>query len=127
MIKADKIGFSMSVLCAIHCAVGPLLLTIFPIVGAELFLNHEIELLLIGSSVLIAAYTLQKDFFNYHRKAGAIILCFLGFALIIGAHFIPSSFNIPESVLASIGGFFIAFAYFYNWRLRKAKACKVKG
>jgi hypothetical protein len=126
MQKADKLGVSLSVMCAIHCAVWPLLLTIFPLVGAEAFHNHTFELLLVGSSAGIAGYTLFKDYANQHRKTGAILIAVAGFILITLSHFhyIPTSLPVADNWVTATGGFMVASSYFWNWRLRKT--CKAK-
>jgi ABC-type iron transport system FetAB permease component len=125
MQKADKIGVSLSVMCAIHCAVWPLLLTIFPLIGAEAFHNHTFELLLIGSSALIAGYTLIKDYTN-HKKSRAIFVAIAGFALIALSHFHYTSQwpLLTDNMVTASGGMIIASSYFWNWRLRKT--CKAK-
>jgi hypothetical protein len=52
--KLDAVGFTASTLCAIHCAVTPLLLTALPLAGLKFLAHPAIETAMIMLSLLIA-------------------------------------------------------------------------
>jgi predicted membrane channel-forming protein YqfA (hemolysin III family) len=123
MLKAEKVGVSLSVLCAIHCAALPIMLTAFPLLGAGVAQNHFMETVLVVGSLVIASYTLVKDFIQ-HRKLTAILFCITGFITILLSHHLPETLKAAESWLALTGGIVVAASYVVNWKHRKT--CKIK-
>lgn len=119
--QLDKIGFALSLTCAIHCAVLPLLITFLPLIGGEFLKHPQIELFLMLSSVLIAAYVLYKDFKFKHQKIQAIKWAVLGFGILFSGHL----WHEIEFVFAVLGGFILVWAYLLNWKLiQQVKVCK---
>lgn len=108
----DFIGFSASVLCAIHCISLPLLLSVGALSGLAWLENEIIELLLIVVSFVIASWSLGQSYIKQHRKFDAIFIVLIGFGLIILAHTITHN-----HVLMMLGGLIIAIAHFQNWRM----------
>lgn len=123
MLKAEKVGISLSILCAIHCAALPIMLTAFPLIGAEVTENHFLENVLVGGSILFAFYSLIRDYL-IHKNFAAIILCVAGFAGILLSHHLPQTLQAASAWLAVAGGLMVATSYLFNFRLRKT--CKIK-
>jgi hypothetical protein len=79
--KLDKAGAVASFLCAIHCAIMPLLLTLLPLMALSVFASETFEWILFGASALLGVtstcfgYKLHKS-----RKAIAVLSC--GLALL---------------------------------------------
>ncbi|SDK64985.1 MerC mercury resistance protein [Catalinimonas alkaloidigena] len=111
-----KLGFSVSLLCAVHCITLPLLLTVLPLVGSEWAADQRLEWGLMLISLPIAAYTLGKDFQQHHRP-GALWLAGLGFLGILGGHLLLQHHAFTH-VVAGLGGLLVAVAFWLNWRYR---------
>ena len=57
-LHPDFMGFSASLLCAVHCAALPFLLTLAPLAGLQFLRNPWVEYALILISFGIACYAL---------------------------------------------------------------------
>ncbi|MEM6642639.1 MAG: MerC domain-containing protein [Bacteroidota bacterium] len=113
----DFIGFTASMLCALHCAALPLLLTLGPLAGLQFLDNPWIEYTIIIISLIIATSSLLSSYREHHRKPLALMIAILGFVLIgLGRLEGPEW---AESVLTSCGGSLIAVAHLVNWNLIK--------
>jgi len=112
----EKLGFSLSMICALHCLTMPFVLAFLP-AFAE-FLPEEIELLIILLSFLIATAIVGKDT-NIHKKILPLFLLIVAFAVLILANLFAH--NHLFDILGIIG---IIAAYLLNWHyLRKTKVC----
>jgi uncharacterized membrane protein HdeD (DUF308 family) len=114
--KWSKVGFSLSFLCAIHCASAPLLITLLPMLGSDLLHNQALELGLIGITLLIAGIILMKDYRQMHKNALPLLLLAVGIAAKFLAIFVFQ--QTYEPVVITSGAAFILLAYIVNWRLR---------
>jgi hypothetical protein len=114
--KWDKVGFFLSLLCAVHCASMPLLIAIIPLIGAEFLHNPLLELILIGTTVIIAGAILIKDYLHIHKSFAPIGLLLIGIAAKLSGIFIFGQQY--EPVVVTSGAAFILLAYIANWRLR---------
>jgi uncharacterized membrane protein HdeD (DUF308 family) len=120
----DKVGFFLSLLCAVHCASMPLLVAIIPLIGAGFIHNPVLELVLIGTTVVIAGIILIKDYLQVHRSFIPSGLLLLGvIAKLCGLFIFEHQY---EPVIITSGAAFILLAYIANWRLRATHraACK---
>jgi hypothetical protein len=112
-LHSDFIGFSASLLCALHCAALPFLLTMAPLAGIQFLGNPWVEKSMILLSFGIACYALVPGY-RLHRKPLALILVALGLSCIGFAHTVaPEDF---EAVFTPIGGGLIAVAHLINWK-----------
>lgn len=123
-MKLDKLGASLSLLCALHCISLPILLTTMPLLGQSFLTNPILEASLIVGSLVIAAYTLFRDYLYTHHRWTALVVAAVGFGFILSAHWVfpPAA----ETLFMLMGGIFTSSAYYINWRLRKscAGACR---
>lgn len=88
MKKLEQIGAGMSLLCALHCAVMPLLVAMLPLIGhdlEELFHTHGIEAAVIGIAGAIGYVTLAFGV-RRHRRLAPLAILTLGLLLIVFAH-----------------------------------------
>lgn len=120
----DAIGFSASLICALHCAVVPLLLT-FSALGSIGFLNDPwIELSMIVISFILAVSSLLPCYFGHHHRLSPLLLALLGFSLITIGRLVSA--EAYEILMTSTGGFVIAIAHYTNWRkCNKQQNCKL--
>jgi MerC mercury resistance protein len=118
--RLERIGFWLSVACAIHCLAMPVILTLLPFLGGTLLADHETEHWFLGISWLLAGFLLWQD---YRKHKVSIPLFLLGFSvatkfiqeLILGENF--------ETIIAPIGGILIAVAYYLNWKYKAQCTC----
>ena len=129
-LHADFLGFSASVLCALHCAAIPLLLTAGAFSGVAWLENEWVEFLFIGSAILFASWSLIKAFFQ-HQQIVPLLLVVVGFSLILWNHFghgveeVHRHGGMADALRAIIGGILIATAHYVNWRYTTAcAACR---
>jgi hypothetical protein len=67
-INLDTLGISTSLLCAIHCAVLPLVFTSLPVFGLEIVHSKIFEYSMIGFAGLIGSYALYHGWRKHHHK-----------------------------------------------------------
>jgi len=113
-IHIDAIGLSASLVCALHCAVVPLLLT-FSALGSLTFLEDpRIELSMILVSLVLAVSSLLPCYFSHHHRLAPLLWALSGF-LLIGAGKLPPC-EAYEILLTPAGGCLVALAHYKNWR-----------
>ncbi len=119
----DFLGFSASFLCAIHCAVLPILLTFSAMAGLEFLEDPIVEYGMIGLSAVFASLSLISSYKKTHRNNLPLLIVAFGFSFIAMSHVKDS--EVFEAVFMTIGGFSIATAHIINWRLcKQCAACK---
>src|ERR1700712_3320150 len=84
--KLDNVGMTASILCAVHCAVVPLLITSLPLLGLGFLANPWFEWGMITFAVFVGFYAIGISYFRAHRRILPAILLFGGFAIIIVGH-----------------------------------------
>lgn len=103
-----------SILCAIHCAVVPLLITSLPLLGLGFLASPWVEWSMIVFAVIIGFYAIGLSYVRAHRKVLPLILLGGGFAFIIIGHVFVHSWH--EALIVPFGGLFIATAHFVNYK-----------
>lgn len=113
----DYIGFSTSLLCAVHCAVVPLLITFSTLGGLAFLADPAIEWTFIMIGLFLALISLWPSYKKYHHKRRPLLLATAGFILIalsrIEVH------ELWEAVLTPLGALGIAIAHYINWKYLK--------
>lgn len=112
--KLDSIGMTASALCAIHCAVVPLLLTFLPLVGLGFLANPMVEWSMIILALILGVSSIFLSYFRTHKRVLPLLLLLLGFAIIICGHMFITGW--VEGVVVPIGGFTIAIAHYINFK-----------
>ncbi len=116
-LHADFIGFSASLLCAIHCLALPFLLSLVPLAGSHFMHNHWFEYAIILLSLVVASYALIHGYRKHHHNLLPLIMVTTGFILIAAGHLLPIVWS--ESLLSGGGGVTIALAHLLNWKYIK--------
>ena len=117
--RLSLVGMGLSLLCAIHCATLPLLITILPTVGGSLMENAFLEWGLIGTGFFIGSWSVMNGYRNYHDNLMVVIASFIGFGLIM-SHLV---LHVHNPILSIAGGLIVGIAQFQNWRLVRAHKC----
>ena len=113
----DFFGFSASLLCAIHCALVPLMLTFSMLEGLHFLANPSIEKTVLCISLLIAMLSLLPTYFRHHHKTIPILIFGFGLLLIAIGRMELSMWM--EVLLTSSGACCVAVAHVVNWKLYK--------
>jgi hypothetical protein len=121
--KLDNVGMTASILCAIHCAVVPFLITTLPLLGLGFLANPWVEWSMIIFALFIGSYAIGSSYFRIHRKVLPLCLLAAGFLVIIAGHLWVTSWR--EAIIVPIGGLLIATGHFFNFRY--AGACRKGG
>lgn len=112
--RLDHLGIGLSLLCAIHCAFLPLILSSLPLLGISFLANPYWEVGMISASFLVACYSLFNGYKRTKTKKPLIILT-IGFLFIMAAKSLVGEEQ--EWFLMVAGGLLIAIAHFVNWKL----------
>ncbi len=114
--RADRFGITASALCAVHCAVMPLVVTSLPLWGLAFLAESWVEGMVIGLSMAVAGLSLGISYYRHHKNVRPAGLLLAGFLLIGAAHYVQPAL---EQLLLPLGGVCIAFAHMINLRLTR--------
>jgi hypothetical protein len=81
-INKDALGIAASLLCAVHCAVLPLLFTSFSVLGVNLVHNPAFEYGMIALAFLIGMHAMWHGVRRHHRRMSPWLLFTAGMALL---------------------------------------------
>lgn len=117
----DRIGMTGSLLCAVHCAVLPILFVVLPSVGLSLLLNDGVELAFVVFATLVGTISLLRGF-RSHRVALALVLLVPGLGLLwAGVRWPPlHAAVVPHALTMALGGGLVAVAHYLNLRYTRA-------
>ncbi|MEP6712077.1 MAG: MerC domain-containing protein [Ferruginibacter sp.] len=122
-INLDKVGIGASLLCAIHCAVLPVLFTTLPLMGVELLENEHVEFGFILTSLVIGCFALYNGYKKHHHKALPLFVFVGGIALLLTANFLLV--DKAETIVKMVGAIAIIIAHILNWyNCKHCKICK---
>ena len=123
MNRLDKIGFSASIMCAVHCTLMPFVLLLVPIFGLSLVINEILEWgflilsFLLGISSLCFGYKKHKSYKIFPILATGF--CFLVIGRIMHQHYEVNHhfhFDVYNLVLI-LGGVLVALSHYLNNKL----------
>lgn len=77
-INWDWLGIGASVVCAIHCALLPLLLTSLPLFGINIIHHPGFEFIMIALALLIGSYSMYHGYKKHHHRLRPWLLFLLG-------------------------------------------------
>jgi hypothetical protein len=118
--QADRIGFAASFLCALHCALVPLLLALLPALGLKVGGWIDIDQAFVVFATLLGATTLTLGW-RRHRAFRAWALLVPGLVLVWAGAFTPlHDHGLTHAVVMTVGGLLLAAAHLLNLRLTHA-------
>ncbi|NCT68135.1 MAG: MerC domain-containing protein [Rhodanobacteraceae bacterium] len=114
---ADRFGATASFLCAVHCAVLPLVIALLPSFGLGVLADHRFEHAFIAFASLLALTTLLIGF-RRHQRYRAFWFVAPGIALLV-AGVVVDFVHTPwlHAALVALGGTLVALAHLTNLRL----------
>lgn len=120
LARADRVGFAASFLCAVHCALLPLVLALLPTFGLKIGGWVDFDQAFVVFATLLGATTLTLGY-RRHRAFRAWALLLPGLALVWAGSFTALHDHtwLHAAVMAA-GGLLLAAAHLLNLRLSHA-------
>ncbi len=114
----DKSAIGLSLLCAIHCLVFPLIIVLMPSLIALPLNNEMFHVWMVVAVLPTSAYALTIGC-RQHKRYRLLILGLLGLACLVLAVVLGEIFlsGACEKMLTSIGVGIIAYGHYRNYRL----------
>lgn len=114
----DRLGATGSLLCAVHCALLPLVIAILPSLGIAAWLGEGFEHGFVVFATLLGLSTVLWGY-RRHRAVRAIGLLLPGLAALWLGMLSPALHDavVPHAVVMTFGGTLVGFAHLLNLRL----------
>jgi hypothetical protein len=117
-INWDALGITTSILCAIHCALLPLVVASLPVLGVNIVHNALFEYGMIGLAFAIGSWALGHGFRKHHRQYTPWLLFTGGVLLLIAKQL----WHQYEFRLLPFAVILIITAHILNYRLSRPRA-----
>jgi len=114
---ADRVGATASFLCAVHCALLPLLVAVLPAIGLGFLADHGFERGFVVFAVILAFSTMIAGFRRHHHLRAFWFLIPGVLLLLTGVVIDPDHAGSLHAVLLASGGTLVALAHLINLRL----------
>ncbi|MEL7199352.1 MAG: MerC domain-containing protein [Pseudomonadota bacterium] len=114
--RLDRVGLVLAGLCALHCLVTIIVVSVLGI-GGHFFLAHEIHEIGLVAAFIFALIAIGWGIFA-HRQTGPALYAVTGLAM-MGAGLLVPHGNV-ELVLTIIGVALVAYGHVLNLRSTKA-------
>ena len=111
-INWDAFGVTVSIACAIHCALLPLILSSLPLFGVDIIDNIYFEYGMIALAFFVGAYSLYHGFKKHHHKWLPLIIFSVGIFCLLAKqifHNLHLYLLIPAVI-------FIILSHFLNYK-----------
>ena len=115
----DALGIGTSILCAIHCALLPVLMSTLPIFGVNIIHNLIFEWGMIVLAFVVGSYSLFHGYIKHHRSLVPVLIFTFGFIFLVLKQFFVQ-YEIPFLLIAVV---LIISAHYYNYRLCHRSKC----
>lgn len=111
----DLVALSSSLICAVHCAAIPVVLSLATFSRIQFLANPNIEKTFIGLSFVFVIASLWPSYHKIHRKLKPLQFAALGFIFIgLGRLNFTELWEIGTTI---IGTLLVSLAHYYNWKL----------
>ncbi len=114
----DRLGATGSMLCALHCALLPVLIALLPSLGIATWMSDSFEEGFVVFATLLGLFTLIQGY-RRHRAVRALGLLVPGLAALwLGIGYEPLHHDaILHAVTMTFGGTLVGLAHLANLRL----------
>lgn len=117
---ADRVGFTASLLCAVHCALLPLVLALLPALGLGIGGWIDLDQAFVVFATLLGVTTLALGY-RRHRAFRAWALLLPGLLLVwAGAFTVLHTHSVFHAAVMTTGGLLLAAAHLVNLRMTHA-------
>ncbi|MCB0667411.1 MAG: MerC domain-containing protein [Saprospiraceae bacterium] len=121
----DFLGFIASIICAIHCAALPILVTLSVLGGMTWISDPVFELSFLIASLTIAGFTLWNGYRKQTIDRTSLVLFAIGFSLLLVSRMLPHTHGV-ELIFAIAGGLSIATGHVFHWSAFRKSGCAVR-
>jgi hypothetical protein len=112
---SDILGITVSLVCAVQCALAPIILSIAPIIPKWAHFGHG--WIWISLILAIAAWSIGKGY-TKHKNKTVLLTAIAGILLLLfGTVFEEKLTVLLESVVFASGGFLLTIAHWKNYKL----------
>ena len=114
----DRIGAYGSLLCALHCALLPLVIAVLPSLGVAAWLGSGLEEAFVLFATGLGLFSMLWGY-RRHRAVQALSLMLPGLAVLwVGVLYQPLHQSvIPHAITMTLGGTLVGLAHMANLRL----------
>jgi predicted membrane protein len=114
-INRDALGIGASIACAIHCAILPLFLSSFSLLGINIIHNSYFEYGMILFAFLVGLLALRHGFVQHHRSYVPFMLFSAGMLFLLAKQY----WHYYELFLLPFAVILIVTAHVCNLRFKK--------
>ncbi|MDI9357965.1 MAG: MerC domain-containing protein [Phycisphaerales bacterium] len=114
-VNWDFLGAGVSIACAIHCAILPLLITSLPLFGLDILHNKLFEYSMIVLAFIVGVTALYHGYTKHHKKKAPILVLSIGFTFLV----LKEVFVQYELLFLALAVTGILFAHCLNFLLCK--------
>lgn len=117
---SEQITVFLSVLCAIHCILTPILVILLPVAGSYFEQYHWIEYIIIVSVFVLGTSSILHGYKYHHQNKIPAFVFFGGLVFLMSASLLKIVFDVNDTsghLLSGIGGIATGFGQLYNLKL----------
>lgn len=114
----DRFGATGSMICAVHCALTPVLLAAIPSLGLSVWLADGFERGFVAFVTVVGLFSLLWGY-RRHRTFRALSLLLVGLAVLWAGVYYPPLHHpvVAHAVVMTLGGTLVGLAHIVNLRL----------
>jgi hypothetical protein len=119
---SQQITLFLTVLCAIHCMLTPILLVLLPVAGSYFEQYHWVEYVIIASVFFIGTSAVLHGYKDHHQNKLPVYVFIGGLVLLSAGSIMKIVFNVndmSEHFLSGMGGITCGLGQLYNLKLSK--------
>ncbi|NIJ46549.1 sensor histidine kinase YesM [Wenyingzhuangia heitensis] len=118
----DIIAFSSSLICAVHCAAIPVVLSFSSLSSLHFLENPYIEWTFVSLGLVFVLLSLLPSYKKVHHHTKPLLFASIGFLFIaLGRLNLTELFEIVNTV---VGASFVSWAHYSNWKLLNTEDCR---
>lgn len=110
----DQAGSCLSVACAIHCCLKPLLLVLPSVAGLDFFLSEDFEGYMLSVGILLASGTVIWGYAQHGNESVLLVLLSAFVLIAVGRFLVPQ--GMVERLFVIPGGGLVAVTHWLNVR-----------
>lgn len=116
-VSWDRIGMGLSLLCALHCVLTPLVILSLPIL-ARYYLVHPIFHLALALAIVPVGLVAFYSGYKHHRKISVFVLGLPGLIIVSGVPYLVHGLGLPlnEQNLMLVGSGLLVAGHWINRR-----------
>ena len=114
----DRLGATGSLVCALHCALLPLLIATLPALGVSAWWGDGFEQAFVWFATGLGVFSVAWGYRRHHAVRALGLLVPGLAALWLGAYYLPlHAALVPHAVAMTFGGTLVGLAHLANLRL----------